>query len=395
MPDNQQHRDSTPNPSNNDSDEMDFTPDPNRNLLTLDPGKDKARDTRRKERELKEIQRTLWLCRILEDHIKGSELVKRWGLEDDELSHCLVVGLQGYYLNPPTCDLFDVGSFKPLTNLMRGGAREFFQRRHEAQPSDYPPSFIGRETGRDCPSLVIHFQVGDNGEDDIGTLVNLLFRLDDVEKFEQEYGLLFFNEELCLEIYGASAFELKGLSESERRERLDKVKEQVQEDEANFDLANELLRVERDLEALESGPCQDETNRQKRRDELIEKRQALKAKMKAKVDGSFRVTERALSRANELKSTVENLYRLTTQIHKPVDRSSVEALRATAIEIIRDDRSKYRPISSKHLEDDSLFNTLPSKTKRDFCGKLLLMLLREEGYKVENYKKLYQLIWPK
>jgi len=102
-----------------------------------------------------------------------------------------------------------------------------------------------------------------------------------------------------------------------------------------------------------------------------------------------------VSEGKALKSRVESLYRQVLRKNKPIKTTTKEDLRQTAIDVIKDDPSRFDPITEAHLQPDALYNTEPSRTKRDFCGKLLKDLLETRGCTVSNYKELYSSIWSK
>jgi hypothetical protein len=122
---------------------------------------------------------------------------------------------------------------------------------------------------------------------------------------------------------------------------------------------------------------------------------ALYEKEEVRRFGKSAFDPKAIARGKELQSKIENLYKLMLQEHKPIQNSTVDQLRTTAVEIIEDAPEKFEPITSKCLADDGLFHTEPSKSKPNFCGKLLKQLLEAEGYKVSNYKNFYSTIWKK
>jgi len=101
----------------------------------------------------------------------------------------------------------------------------------------------------------------------------------------------------------------------------------------------------------------------------------------------------AKSRGKKLKLIIDDLYRLMIEVNKPLKETTREKLKRTAIEIFEDDPKKYDPITIDHLSDSGLYNTDATKTKRDFCGKLVRKILRCEKVKIPDFGKLYSLIW--
>jgi hypothetical protein len=132
-----------------------------------------------------------------ENHIEANELTDRWGLYQHQFSNCLILGLQGYDVDLSSGFLLPVGSIEHITDRMMQEARQFFQERPGAKPADYPLKFQvqGRENDFPFRDIPVRFVAGEvpeeyKTEEDVSQAqMNLLFRLDDVENFEKQYGL--------------------------------------------------------------------------------------------------------------------------------------------------------------------------------------------------------------
>jgi hypothetical protein len=108
---------------------------------------------------------------------------------------------------------------------------------------------------------------------------------------------------------------------------------------------------------------------------------------------SRRVSSEAYAIAKKLKPKIERLYKLVLERNKPLKAAANEDLMEVAIEVLEEEPSLYLPIRAEHLKKDELYNNLPDKTKKVFCGKLLKTLLEEHGQAIPDYKSFYQSVF--
>lgn len=127
----------------------------------------------------------------LDGYIRGQELLARWDLYPHELTHCLVLGLQAYSWE----DLSPVGSAHTITSRMMEAARRAIQTRPGARAAEYPRFHIGADRGELLPRRFIPFVFeeateGFPSEQSVSNCHSqLLLQIEEVEKFEEEYGL--------------------------------------------------------------------------------------------------------------------------------------------------------------------------------------------------------------
>lgn len=86
---------------------------------------------------------------------------------------------------------------------------------------------------------------------------------------------------------------------------------------------------------------------------------------------------------------VERLYKRILSGLDSLSRTDETEMMRIAIDVIEDDPEAFFPITEEFLNDSTLYNSLPHKAKRDFCGKLIKKLLEAKGFAIENYKDFY------